>query len=600
MEKNLLISIILFSFFCRVYKCWESPINKEIMINNGVDCLFSNKAQEPNNLLDYENKILNEELNKEIFNILKPLRFFNNNPELIYIFESNSTDIKILDPKSKGLSYLNFLEYGSNLTVDSESYSGEIRISSIPNTNVYLELLTEKNYDKLFLWQKFTSIKFIQTDENNLIANFDSFDDNNKVYYAKYKMDILSPKDIYPINKNKFNSVNIKEQIITLECNSTYIIIYDVTEYYLSSLELFITQKENENQDIYLHENEEKYLYLNKGKTYQLKLENINNYRIMKLSSKTINSKIIIGDNNIIDKENKYFKLERNKDIKIKIENDDALIEFLYYFENEIIIDSLEKEKEKLESKSELKILIKLGSPDDYTIKLESDSTKSFGTSIYGKLGSENYHYFSEECLHNLIYGFSFEETIKKDAFKNINTKGDEYYMIYLYIEKQNSDIPLYLTINPTNLQTLILKSSNFSSNEYNKAKTYKYIIEGDQEYTFRLYIDDKNIESYYPLYTFENRTNYNEKELTMKNEGNNNNTHVYLNYYKNWAGDDEVNIMIIAGRAKNILLVIYILAGILIFVCFAIVVLALRKIIKKQKEVAQNQDNELLIRNDD
>ena len=546
---------------------------------------------------DYEEITLNEDWNQHKFDIIKSAyKFINNNISLIYIFESqaNST-LTIHDEDSKGLKTLNILRYNSYLTVNKSGVDTEtIKISSISSKNVNIQLLLGYNYDNLYLKQKFTNIRIIEA-KYNLIATFDSFDENTEVYFQKYTEDIV-PKDFYPINKYLFNKINIKDDIIKLEKDSTYIIINDVTEFYFSSLEFFITEENSISRYIDLVEKKEKYLYLNKDRNYILKLDSNENSRLFKLSRKTINSKIASNGNIILNKENMYYKLENNNDLHLRPENEDALIEFLYNFEDEKVFDKLEVYKEKLDTNTN-KILIKLDSPDDYVIKLESDLSKPFGTSIYGKISKENYHYYSSECHSSLIYGYSFEESFKKDKFTNVNAKGGEFYMLYLYIDKTNKEQPLYLTYYPKNLNVSSLNAANYTYFEIKHNVTYKFIIENDDSFTFTMNIKDKDLKSYNPLFTFENKTDFNEAKLVMKNEGNNKNTPVYINYYQNWEKKDDVMMTVIADKAKSILLVIYIIAIILILVFFALVVLAVMKIIKIQKDKAEDSNKEVILK---
>ena len=564
-------------FFC-IYQLYECEIITNINDN-------------------YEEITLTEDWNQHKFNVTNSAyKFINNNINLIYIFESqaNST-LTIHDEDSKGLKTLNILRYNSYLTVNKSGVNPEtIKISSISSTNVNIQLLLGNNYDNLYLKQKFTNIRIIEA-KDNLIATFDSFDENTEVYFRKYTEDI-APKDFFPINKYLFDKINIKDDIIKLEKDSTYIIVNDVTEFYFSSLEFFITQENSRSTDINLDKNNETYLYLNTDKNYKLNLDQTENSRLIKLSRKTINSKITINDNIVLNKENMYYKLENNNPLNLKVEKEDALIEFLYNFEDEKVFDKLEVYKEKLDTNTN-KILIKLDSPDDYIIKLESDLSKSFGTSIYGKISKENYHYYSIECDKSLIYGFSFEESIKKDKFTNINAKGGEFYMLYLYIDKTNEEQPLYLTYYPKNLNVSSLNAANYTYFEIKHNVTYKFIVENDDSFTFTMNIKDKDLKLYNPLFTFENKTDFNEAKLVMKNEGNNKNTPVYINYYQNWEKKDDVMMTVIADKAKSILLVIYIIAIILILVFFALVVLAVMKIIKIQKDKAEDSNKEVILK---
>ena len=592
MEK--LNFFFLFLFIYQIYECELINSNNEMIFNKSP--INPEIFKEVND--DYQLINLNEELDREGYEISKSAyKFINNNANLTYVFESNSSNLIIQNEQSQGLQTLNILKYNSFLTVNKTGDNSEtIKITSIPNSNVNFELLFENNYDEFYLKQKFTNIKIIETNENNLIANFDSFDDNHEIFYAKYIENDLSPKDFYPINKSNFTKINFEDKLIQLEKNSTYIIINDVKDFYFSSLELFITQQENNNTAINLKGNNDKYLYLNKEKNYSITWNSIDsNLRIIKLSKKTKNSKITINNNILLNKDNMYYELPKDIKIELKVENEDALIEFLYYFEDEKIFDKLEIYKEKLDSNLTHKILIKLDSPDDYVIKLESDLNKSFGTSIYGKASTGNYHYYSSACHDNLIYGFSFEESIKKDKFREVKTGNGEYYSLYLFLETTNIDQPIYLTYYPKNLNISLLNSANYTYFEIKPDVTYKFIVEDDDSYTFKMGIKDKDIQSYSPLFTFQNKTNFNEIKLVMKNEGNDKNTPVYINYYQNWKNDKDILMTIIADRAKKILLVIYIIASILIVVFFALVVLILIKMLKNQDENVENSSNELI-----
>lgn len=286
-------------FFC-IYQLYECEIITNINDN-------------------YEEITLTEDWNQHKFNVTNSAyKFINNNINLIYIFESqaNST-LTIHDEDSNGLKTLNILRYNSYLTVNKSGVNPEtIKISSISSTNVNIQLLLGNNYDNLYLKQKFTNIRIIEA-KDNLIATFDSFDENTEVYFRKYTEDI-APKDFFPINKYLFDKINIKDDIIKLEKDSTYIIINDVTEFYFSSLEFFITQENSRSTDINLDKNNETYLYLNTDKNYKLNLDQTENSRLIKLSRKTINSKITINDNIVLNKENMYYKIENNNDLNLK------------------------------------------------------------------------------------------------------------------------------------------------------------------------------------------------------------------------------------------------------------------------------------------
>ena len=82
---------------------------------------------------------------------------------------------------SQALKRLNKLEYNNFLTIKSkESKPVEIKITSIPNSNVLIEQLTKNNYDELKMKRKFSNVYIIDTKEDtNLISLFDSFEEYN-------------------------------------------------------------------------------------------------------------------------------------------------------------------------------------------------------------------------------------------------------------------------------------------------------------------------------------------------------------------------------------------------------------------------------------
>ena len=128
---------------------------------------------------------------------------------------------------------------------------------------------------------------------------------------------------------------------------------------------------------------------------------------------------------------------------------------------------------------------------------------------------------------------------------------------------------------------------------------TYQFIIEDDDSYNFNLYLDNSNIHSINPIFMFENGSFSNELNLVMKNEGDKNEkTFLFINYYKNWTNEDNITMTIIADKSKRILLGIYIASGILIFVCFVFVLIAIKKIKQNQYEEIKDK-NELLDRSD-
>ena len=588
MQKQNFIFFILVLIVFQIVEC-------ESMTNNNENDIHSNKENQKNYFQindDYETMNLKEEMNRnEISLNNKAYKFINDNSDLIYIFETNSR-IDIKNKDSNAFIELNILEYGEDNYLIMSSQSNEnVKITSIPNSNVYIEQLFGENFDELLLKQKFTNIKIIQTNTNNLISSFDSFDENNDIYYAKYSVDNFNPKDIHPINVNSFTKIDKKKDLITLDTKSTYIIINKVYDQYLSSFEYFIAPEINNNNEINLVKDSEKYIYLNTNKEYKINTKNIKNPRLIKLSDKTKNSVITINDDKI-DKDNIFYELKKDEEYVVKVRDENALIEFLYDIKEDgkEIFNDIETLNTTINGNS---ILLKFDTLHDYVIKLTSDLNKSFGASICYKFGKGNYHYYSEECKEVLTFGFSYEDTIKKEKFNNITLRKDELYMAYINIYRNNT--PIYLSYYPTNFDESWLNSANFSNTELEPKHKFKYIIQGKDKYILDLNIDKDEIKSYSPIFTLVNRTFHNETHLEIKNEDDSKNFTVYINYHKNWPQDKDITIRIISNHAENLLLGIYIAGGILMVACFTIAIIAIAIMIRKRRESSENNESELL-----
>ena len=588
MQKQNFIFFILVLIVFQIVEC-------ESMTNNNENDIHSNKENQKNYFQindDCEIMNLKEEMNRnEISLNNKAYKFINDNSDLIYIFETNSR-IDIKNKDSNAFIELNILEYGADNYLIMSSQSNEnVKITSIPNSNVYIEQLFGENFDELLLKQKFTNIKIIQTNTNNLISSFDSFDENNDIYYAKYSVDNFNPKDIHPINVNSFTKIDKKKDLITLDMKSTYIIINKVYDQYLSSFEYFIAPEINNNNEINLVKDSEKYIYLNTNKEYKINTKDIKNPRLIKLSDKTKNSVITINDDKI-DKDNIFYELKKDEEYVVKVRDENALIEFLYDIKEDgkEIFNDIETLNTTINGNS---ILLKFDTLHDYVIKLTSDLNKSFGASICYKFGKGNYHYYSEECKEVLTFGFSYEDTIKKEKFNNITLRKDELYMAYINIYRNNT--PIYLSYYPTNFDESWLNSANFSNTELEPKHKFKYIIQGKDKYILDLNIDKDEIKSYSPIFTLVNRTFHNETHLEIKNEDDSKNFTVYINYHKNWPQDKNITIRIISNHAENILLGIYIAGGILMVACFVIAIIAIAIMIRKRRESSENNESELL-----
>ena len=600
MENKTFIILTVVLLLFQLYKSEILTYNSEICINT------NNENFEKNFQFDDADETieLKDEWNRKIqFLDPKFYKFINKNSEFIYIFESASDDLKMNFANSSALKRLNRLEFNNFLIVDCTTCkNGTIYITSIPKSNVSIQQLTENKYDTLKVEQIFSNIYIFETQNNiDSISLFDSFEDYNEIYYTKYSSENMSPKDIHPMNPDKFKKIE-KGELITLDKNSTYIIINKVLDYYFSSFEYFISPKEKLTQFIYLKENNEKHLYLDinsTGKYFTINTNHIKGTRLIRLSTKTKNSKITINDTYTLDKNNMYYELKKGLNYIFKVEEQNALIEFLYNFGNETSYYYIEENNRTLDNNLKVSILIKLEFSGDYIIKLDSNQSMPFGVSICGKKGKGNYHYYSFECLNDLKYVYSYEETIKKEKIQDIVPKECETYTLYINIERKFENQSINLTYYPTNTITHLieshLNSANFSNTELLHNITYKYIVQGEDTYIFDLTIDNKyNKEMYFPIYIFSNnKSSYNGTHFELKNEEKNINKFVYINYYRNWPEGD-AKIRIISHHAEHILTIIYSVSGALLAVFLVLSIIPIVIIIKKRKE-NKNNDIELL-----
>ena len=95
---NLIFLLVL---LLKLNKCELQSNDKEIILH---EFLKKQKNFEENNDICSIN--LNEEMERKVYNITgEECTFKNNNSNLIYIFETNSTNLVIRDENAKGLKY---------------------------------------------------------------------------------------------------------------------------------------------------------------------------------------------------------------------------------------------------------------------------------------------------------------------------------------------------------------------------------------------------------------------------------------------------------------------------------------------------------------
>ena len=136
----------------KIYIFFISLILSFYQLNKCEIITYNNEFNE-----ESEIKTLEEIMDRVEYNINKESYIFKNgNPDLIYILEKNSDNLIVYIDGSEGLKNLNIIEYGGNLTIKHVGSEEEkVYITSISNSNVFIEVLYKQNYDNHYLKQKF-------------------------------------------------------------------------------------------------------------------------------------------------------------------------------------------------------------------------------------------------------------------------------------------------------------------------------------------------------------------------------------------------------------------------------------------------------------
>ena len=314
------------------------------------------------------------------------------------------------------------------------------------------EVYTDKNLISLgedyssysFITSK-ESIFFIENEEKDYVLYLDNTYKSSKTQlkFAKYESemsidDMLNPSSKYYSDYDKSTDI--------LSKNETYLLYVNFKE--LDPFNIFINPIYRE-EIIEINGLEIDFLYLEKDKTYTLKFENNSIKRMLKLSRETLKSKVIITDKDIfLDSENLYYIIEDNYkgELKLNIQNDNALIEFLFkQDDSELEILDFEKKEFILNKKYNILSIPKKYSSNIIDIELNRNE---FLTNfiIYLAYSIPPYNYFSiddEENIFTMEEKFSF--TLNEHYKGDLKLMENEYYCVM--IENFGEDVFMKLTI---------------------------------------------------------------------------------------------------------------------------------------------------------
>ena len=389
--------------------------NKEICKAYYCDLGYYYDSNKDQCLLDVCNNNENEininvdidEFNETTEYIVEPnheLIFHLNNDSYFYFFEANIENLFMTyhDTQNKrnniNLCMLDFkkeniFDYEVNVnyykTLKQNTTIKLTIIKKTPNISIGDNIFGQKQYISSYVTKvnEQQLIYSFQSTREHIICTF-SFNKDIKYYFSEYNFDI-SPKEIINIAPNIFKEIP-KNIITTIKENKTTIFIYKFPNNIISSIYLYLSPK---NLDENIKIEKERFLYLTQQNFDYNLYFNLNSKNfLIRLDYLTPDAEIIIIDNNntILNKNSKYYLVDKNtKKISLRLNNNNpALIEFLYEFNDYINLDNKQKEFNLTDGYH----LLKYKKSDKIkSIKMNLKSENNLTLFIYGNIGKENY-----------------------------------------------------------------------------------------------------------------------------------------------------------------------------------------------------------------
>ena len=209
----------------------------------------------------------------------------------------------------------------------------EFRISKIKTD---LTLLTQetKSFNENyigFISNNKTIIVFQFPEDHIFYASNIFYKKENKIKYTQFNNQ-MKLDDILEGNNEYFKEYTNDDDFIYFQKDEAYILIMNYSSF--TQTHYFLGPKKI-NENINIIGNDTNFLFLEKDKTYELDFKDNAIDRLIKLSRKTLNSEInIIDENIVLNSNNIYYQLKDGFKGKIKLEvkKSDALIEFLFKF----------------------------------------------------------------------------------------------------------------------------------------------------------------------------------------------------------------------------------------------------------------------------
>ena len=257
--------------------------------------------------------------------------------------------------------------------------------------------------------------------ENKSIAYFDSFDQNSKVYISESRQ-----KQVFE------DDMRINGKFKEIEPNSTYLIKNEI--FNISVFKKYFHPIYSNDSQIDIIGDDKNFFYLSKNGTYIFNIKQNSINKMIKLSTKTFNSKVTIINENLetkeINKDSPYYIIDKNfiGNLTLNVEENDAFIELLFnYGEFEVLTDENKKESKINKNIEIIKIPF---TQKSFEIKLKSN--KNFGYSLSFGLSNNEQYFCSSNSNLGIISQKNEEILTYLSLFKNINTLKDEFLSIKL------------------------------------------------------------------------------------------------------------------------------------------------------------------------
>ena len=408
-------------YYCDIGYSFDQHLKicvKDCMVDWAVYYIFQD---------NYENNYTIKQDEKLEFITLNPNGFY-------YVFESSENYIENY-PK------ICFIKGNQYIVINEDKNSTNDILVKIHTINSDINIMNFKGekllFDKLLFFKEKKMLIFQSNKEHVLFFNKILNNKINKIKYLKYN-DNIKYQDILDVKDEYFQDYS--GDSFVLEKEETYIIYYnkDFDE------QIHVSINPIESNEIFaLNKKYINYLYLKKGNNYTLEFSDSMKDIMIKLSRETSNSEISIEDNKVIlNSNNLYYHYENNnKNLKVKIEKNDAIIEFLYNLTNDNIINNINFEKSELKLKNEINI-IKI--PKGYkNINIEIKAENNTEYSIFQGYSIPPFSHNSEVDEQDRITLNNYIINISEPYNEKIKIMENEYYIVMIRLFNGELDIQI-------------------------------------------------------------------------------------------------------------------------------------------------------------